>query len=249
MSQQVEKDDTREIWGELVSGIHEIFEFGKMVFPIVANPNVEAPAKDQFESLGLNARQEILELIASQLQQVKGFKRILNKMMLINGISVFESFYQDLLKVILRKSQNAIIKANKNIEYLEVFKHPNLESLLDYLIDKEIFELSHKSIKDQFSEIKKKYGFSISDISKDVNYPVKEQFRLDLNRLAEIFATRNILVHNRGIINEQYQKNATEEFNIGDLRPLSEEYVSNSLEYLLIFGTELISYANNKYKK
>ena len=250
MNQETETDEIREIWGELVMGINETFEFGKITLPTITSPDLDIPEKEEFEALKIKARKDLITKIESQIQQIKGFQRILNKMMLINGISIFEAFYKDLIKIVLRRSGMAIKKSNKTIEYNKIFEYSNLESVLDYLIDKEILEISYKSVKEQFEIIKKKYGFSIDEIIKKKNYPVKKQFQLDLNRLAEIFATRNILLHNKGIVNEQYQKNASgTELKAGQLRPLNEKYVSSTLEYLLIFGTELYIYANEKYKK
>jgi hypothetical protein len=52
---------------------------------------------------------------------------------------------------------------------------------------------------------------------------------LDVERICEFFETRNLLVHNRGVIDKRYvQKTNNHEFRVGDQRTVSDEYLAAS---------------------
>jgi hypothetical protein len=108
-------------------------------------------------------------------------------------VSQFEVFYFDLLR--LRLDHNPGSLSAKQVEFKQILSTPNLADIRRSVIDKELNDVKYKPVRDWFAYLQTKFG---------VAPPPVEQ----VERIAEIKASRDILAHNAGIVNAIYLEKA-----------------------------------------
>ena len=112
-------------------------------------------------------------------------------MLLSRQVDNFRNILVDIIYEILHKRPEILSSGKSMVSTDEVLKFKRHEDLVHYIIEKKIDSLSYQGI----HEIKiwcdeKGIPLVISDTS--------------METLKEIIATRNIIVHNRGYVNEVY---------------------------------------------
>jgi hypothetical protein len=146
---------------------------------------------------------------------------------IINLIARAEAFLNDITEILFVWEKRALI-SDKTISYKEVLESESIEELVRSIRVKEILEFSHSSFKDKMKFLKKKFNLSFPDIEKY------------MKEIIELFTTRNIILHNNGLINETYLLiNESSDFVLGSKRLIDEDYVRNAYIYLIIIGKSL----------
>jgi hypothetical protein len=104
-------------------------------------------------------------------------------------LSIFEVFIGDLLRLWLFSYPRAI--GNKTVGLNEALDAGDLTVLINRLIDHEIAEVTYKSPRAVFQYLERRMGLSPTSA-------------IEIDHLAEAKATRDVLVHNRGIVDAAY---------------------------------------------
>lgn len=129
----------------------------------------------------------------------KAYSRDLNSIVIISIIAQVEAYFSDLLESILRiDRRRLLIKINginhtKSFEINKLFDFARMDDIFDDLIKKELISVFYASPEKQFEYIQK--VCSINFDSKLDNL---------MKKYVEFKATRDILVHNSGLINDVY---------------------------------------------
>lgn len=113
----------------------------------------------------------------------------LPKLSLQHSVSIFESWLFDLLRHLL--SDKNRLNKNRKIEVVEITNSSSLEDLLSKVIESELNEIKYKKPTDWFTYLNKFV---------DINLPTTEE----IEKISEIKASRDVLVHNEGISNSKY---------------------------------------------
>ncbi|WP_141047005.1 hypothetical protein [Aliarcobacter cryaerophilus] len=91
-----------------------------------------------------------------------------------------------------------------------------------------ILEFSHASFKSKLKHLKKEFGLI---------FPSIEEWELSI---IELFSTRNIILHNDGLVNETYLNiNKDSKLNIDDKRVVDEEYLKLTLVLAIIIAKSI----------
>ena len=91
-----------------------------------------------------------------------------------------------------------------------------------------ILEFSHASFKSKLKHLKKEFGLI---------FPSIEEWELSI---IELFSTRNIILHNDGMVNETYLNiNKDSKLNIDDKRVVDEEYLKLTLVLAIIIAKSI----------
>ena len=108
-------------------------------------------------------------------------------------ISIFESFYFDLLRLWLTAYPRNL--GGKTIDFKTVLELPDKEAITAFVVGKELNEVLYKRPTEWFAylEDRAKLGCPTAD---------------EVERIAEAKATRDALVHNKGIANKSYELKA-----------------------------------------
>lgn len=99
------------------------------------------------------------------------------------------------------------------------------DNLTDEIRNKRILKFSHSSFKDKMKFLKSNFNLT---------FPLIEEHDSDI---IELFSTRNIILHNNGVVNETYLKiNESSKFELGVKRVINEEYLKLTFVLLIIIA-------------
>lgn len=134
-------------------------------------------------------------------------------------VSLFERFVFDLLRIWLTEHPRSL--SGKQVKFQTVLDSADKDEIVAAVVQKEVLELSYKRVADWFAHFEK-----IAQLGCPNQYQIE--------RLAEIKASRDVLVHNNGIANSLYVDKSVGQarFANGDRLELSEQYHRES--WLLI---------------
>jgi len=121
------------------------------------------------------------------------YKNTMAEMTLCRGVDNFLCYIADLMRMVFEMNPD-MLKSNEKISYSEILGHESLESLKLEMIENKIFDLSNKGFRVLAKELEEKYGFTI----------YRNQDHLE--NIVELVEIRNLIVHNRGIVNAVFKE-------------------------------------------
>ena len=134
-------------------------------------------------------------------------------------VSRFEDFFFQLLRLWLAAYPASL--SRKNVEMATVLKAPGKDAIVLTVIDKELNELKYERVADWFAYLERlvKLGCPTA---------------VEIEKLAEIKASRDVLVHNNGVANSVYVLKAGNiaRFRDGDELEVPEGYHRASWEII-----------------
>jgi hypothetical protein len=170
--------------------------------------DAENVTEDSFSSEGLHFPKEFyVKLVKIEPHLISLFPKIVSEGALIRLVSVFEYF--------ITNSISSILETYPDLVYDRFRGSDNpVQEHLKYLRE---------------NSLQKKLGFIAQrlKISLDVeNFKGKE--------LKEIVATRHVITHNRGMVDDKYRKDVSPHttFRSGEERPVDDEYFEGSVRVL-----------------
>ena len=148
-------------------------------------------------------------------------------------VSLFERFVSDLLSVWLTEYPDSL-SANQ-LEFQAVLEAPDKDAIVAAVVQKKVHGLSYKRVDEWFAYLE--------EIAK-LGCPTRDQ----IERLAEIKASRDVLVHNNGIANSIYVDKSKKRarFADGDTLELPEQYHRDSWQLIRQVVTHVTDAAINK---
>ena len=104
-------------------------------------------------------------------------------------VSIFEDLFFDILRLWLAAYPGSLSK--KQLEFGTVVNAPNIATVVLAVVDRELNEIKYQRVADWFAYLERLAKLGV---------PTGEE----IERLAEIKAGRDVLVHNKGIVNTTY---------------------------------------------
>jgi len=110
-------------------------------------------------------------------------------------ISIFEAFLGDFLRLWLLAYPQHLSKSSKKVDFGIILEAQDKDAIIQAMIDKELNEVTYKSPPEWFKYLEEivRLGVPTTD---------------EIQRFAEAKASRDVLVHNRGIANRTYESKA-----------------------------------------
>ena len=144
-------------------------------------------------------------------------KENLTSSTLQNFVSIFEDFFFDILRLWLVTYPGSLSK--KQLEFGTVVNAPDIATVVLAVVERELNEVKYERVADWFGYLER--------IAK-LGVPAAEE----IDRLAEIKAARDILVHNKGIVNATYLTKAGKQarFGVGQKVEIDAPYHLSSWE-------------------
>ncbi|MCK7559075.1 hypothetical protein MKQ70_30500 [Chitinophaga sedimenti] len=184
--------------------------------------------KGEFYKEGLDILNYVLDTIRNKKSLTGNYWFIMRVSTLAYATSIFDGFLQELLILLFKNCPQALI-SSKPISLERIIKSNNIEILKDELINEKAAEIAYQSLKDQLKLINEKFRVSLNE--NNFNH---------LDTLIEIYETRNLHIHNKGIVNNIYiSKVSNPKYMIGDLRDIDKEYLITSIELLQLAADQL----------
>ena len=150
--------------------------------------------------------------------------RYLNESVFQHFVALFEDFVFELLRLWLTAYPGGIPnKDKKTVDLAMVIDAPDREAILQAVIDRELNALKYERPTAWFRYLNDRVK---------LGGPTDEQ----IERLAEIKASRDILAHNRGVVNQTYLDKAggRSRYQLGQRLEIPEPYLHDT--WLLIRG-------------
>ena len=157
----------------------------------------------------------------------------LPRLVLYQAVSQFEAFFFDLLGVVLQFNPRALSQ-KRQVTVGEVLDALDYKNLLETIIDRELVELQYKAPSDWFAFLNKIIHLGLPDG--------------DVARLAELKATRDLHLHNRGVVNDTYLRKSgpLARAVLGSVLPVSRPYVYDGVDFLKRLADRLCAAARNR---
>jgi len=177
------------------------------------------------DCLPRNIKREYQKFEAKERQ-----KEILYKGSLLLLVTYFESLIASVLRESFVKHPQRISLDEKSVSYKVLTELNNIEEIRNILIDQEVTNKMYGSLCDW-----KKYFQKIIKID-------LKAWEDEFETIQEIFARRNLYVHNNGIINTIYMnvvKNTKKDLVGKDLN-IDREYIDNAIDIIEYVGMSLV---------
>ncbi len=148
-------------------------------------------------------------------------------------VSIFENAFVDLLRLWLISHPQSL--GSKDLSFKIVLDAPDKDAITLHVVNRELNELTYKTPKDWFEYLKKRVK---------LNCPTNEE----IERIGEIKASRDILVHNRGFANKIYLSKAGDiaRFDDGQKLDVPEHYHREAWELIRKVISDVFSAAAEK---
>lgn len=185
------------------------------------------------EKISMSGR-DIHKQVSSFMQFIE-MPKILSESTLIMAVTRFEEFISGILKFIFDRYPEKYLN-DKTITYKEYITTSGSD-IKERIINNEVDKIMRASYSEWF-KLLKEHGISI------------EKYKSLYDNLTEIYARRNIVVHNRSVVNNSYismvSKTAYKE---GDILHIRKEYLDNTFLTLKAIVCLIVIEAIHLYKQ
>lgn len=159
---------------------------------------------------------------------------LVERSFIISLISQFDAFLGELIRALFLIQPESLNASEKNITFSQLQNFESIEAAKEYIIEKEIEGVLRKSHTEQFDWLENKFGLKLRE-----GLSVWPTF-------IELTERRNLFVHNRGIITNQYL-NVCNKYNIdlpkniqiGNQLFVTPEYFRSAYECIFEVGVKL----------
>lgn len=165
------------------------------------------------------------------------FERLIAEMALCRAVDAYLHYISSVLTLIFRTADNFFKKSSDKIEIRTVFAYQNMDELLAAIIEKHVHDLAYKGLRELSDDISNKHGFKLFEKAGE-----------EKNRAIRIVAMRNLIVHNRGIINDQFLSQVPNfPAKIGERLPISMQSVQDDMQFLILSVLDIDKRAISKF--
>lgn len=148
---------------------------------------VDKPGPEEYEKglKDIDDRGAVMELR-------RRYREIVLEMMLSRGVENFLTYLSEMLGAIFR-ARPETMRSSATIRVDEVLKHSSMDEFVSYLAEKQVNQLSYQGMRDLAAYVDQKMNFSILPRADDLDNAVR------------IVEYRNLIVHNRGLVNALFR--------------------------------------------
>lgn len=148
------------------------------------------------EKIELSAEEKLSFVTAMRAyaESIERYPHMLLNMGFIYLVALFDAFITDIFTSFLLSRPEAMKPSGKQLGYERIIDlmSEGADSLLSFMAQSEIHSLSYASIADQAKYYKSRFKIDLSHSG------------VGIDVLTEIWARRNLLVHNNGVVNKLY---------------------------------------------
>ncbi|GAL65147.1 hypothetical protein [Algibacter lectus] len=236
----IEKELAKELFG--------ILDFYKLTTnSYKTNTKLNLSFVENYKKKNKQDNQFISQVINNENEKMNRYPNIVLKMGFIYAVAHYESFWSDIVRLIFKVNYRKFLNSKKTVTYKFLLDINDKKTIIENLIDKEVKDFGYKNINDQFESINENYKFNFEE-EEGENKWMESPNAINYSKIGEIFATRNLIMHNRGIVNRTYLNLVpNSEFNIEEERQISEKYMSDSIYLLGVTSNKIIEKLKSKY--
>lgn len=153
-------------------------------------------------------------------RELQRFSQLVFEMLVTRAVDSYLTYISDLLSTVFR-SRPEMLRSNEQVRIEFVLQHSTMNELTNALAERRVERLSYAGMKELAQNLREALGFKLFD-SKD-----------DLTRAVRIVEDRNLIVHNRAIVNRTYLRRVPDAATaLGDRLTLDFDSVFGDVEFL-----------------
>jgi hypothetical protein len=151
---------------------------------------------------------------------LRGNRQLLLEMFVSRAVDNFQIYLIDLIRTVLRSRPQMLSTSKQSLSLEEVLRHDSIDSLIHQIVERKVNSLSY----DGFAELERWCQ------DRGIPIAIDDQARIVV---IEFIATRNIIAHNRGIVDDTYVRSvANSRFEVGNSRQLEVDDFFSALNVL-----------------
>ncbi|MEK6300902.1 MAG: hypothetical protein AABO41_09295 [Acidobacteriota bacterium] len=146
--------------------------------------------------------------------------RLLIQMMLCRSVDNFLTYVSELLALTFR-TRPEMLKSNETARLDLILQFKRMDDLISFLVEKRVTDLAYKGMRDLSKDLSTKIGFNLFEGEEA------------LARAVRIIEVRNLIVHNRAIVNRLFLSRLPDfTASLGDRVDLQGNAVLDDMEFL-----------------
>ncbi len=144
--------------------------------------------------------------------------QLISRLSVVYLVSILEACLRDTVRSLLLINKNPLKNEHRKLNTKEIIEFGNIDNLIHSLIDDELYGFSKRSFKQQADYLKNHFDI---DLFKS---------NVDVVRIDELKATRNLIIHNKGLVDQRYLDTVSKSsFELNDIRTIDSEYLASSI--------------------
>jgi hypothetical protein len=153
-------------------------------------------------------------------ERLRRFRLVVLEMLLTRGVDNYLTYLAELLAVVFR-TRPEMLRSAETIRLDFALRHSTMDELIESLTERRVERLAYLGMRDLADDLRTAAGFDLfSDES-------------SLARAMRVVETRNLIVHNRGVVNRRYASRSRDAPEaIGERIQLSFDAVMSDLAFL-----------------
>lgn len=158
---------------------------------------------------------------------LKKYSQPFLRMLVCQLVDNFSTYLSEVMREVLH-AKPELLRSAEQVRVDYVLQFSSVEELTADLIDRKVADLSYRGFTELDKWFSEKLGLPLVDTE------------VSRANLIEVIETRNVFVHNRGIIGEKYCRNVTNSsLSLGQIRTIDLDYLIHAFEVLLGCGHSL----------
>ena len=146
---------------------------------------------------------------------------LVSEMLLCRIVDNFLIYVTELMTLIFRTKPETLKSSKENVTFEFVLEHVALQDLVDAMVDRRVNELSYRGMRALSEYLGRNLGFDL--------FPDETK----LARAVTLVEMRNLVVHNRGIINKTFLSRVSGTSHIVDTRlEISQALADEAFQFL-----------------
>lgn len=163
-------------------------------------------------------------------------RTLILEMMLCRATDNFLTYLSELLALVFR-SRPETLRSAETVRLDKVLKHATMEDLVRDLAERKVNQLSYQGMRDLSAYLSERLGFEL--------FPNA----LNLERAVRTIEFRNLIVHNRGIVNDLFLSRVPGEAGkVGEPLNLDTDQIFDDLNFIAVSVYDVDSRAVEKFR-
>lgn len=203
----------------------------KAVQELLAETHIQASSNRDH----LLARERIMKESQFVERQARRLAMPILEMIFSRAVENFLTFTSELMAAIYT-TRPTTLRTSETITVEEVLSHGAMDDLIQFLTERKVERLSYKGMQDLRSYLNERLNFDL--------FPDPDC----LSRAVRIVETRNLITHNRGVVNRTFlRKTGDTSLKIGIPVPFDPVQVLVDVEFLAVSATDIDERAASKF--
>ena len=197
----------------------------------------EKPKKSSLEMirLKLNASKKGIHSLGNSKD---AYINRINKSIVIYACSIFDFFLTETIRLTILEKPNLLSSEKKTIPFYELLINSK-EEIIESVIDKYIHEFSYKSVSDRIKYMSDKFELDIT-FQNHTKIDTFFSTEINLDDVIEIFAIRNIVIHNQGKVNKIFLDSVRNtKYKLNDNVIVDDDLIVSLINSLMITASSI----------